>query len=262
MITVLKEKGIHAVDGGHHQNRPTYNALCHFDLSYIEFISASDKKKLRLMNHPKFSLMESIIKNGFTEGFIRFIVRTHDIQKTAAYFENKGLEVIGPVPLSRVTPDGSVSRWKLLFVGDTNDGPNFPYFIQWDESDNDRIRNLVEKGIIGKHSYRTKFSHITIAVKDLEKTVENWAELFNLQMGGTYIDNKLQAKCRTLFLNGGNIVLSSPMDDGIVSKVLIEHGEKPFKVTLIRDIKKESFELFGGSYQIETQQSIQLLGGT
>ena len=45
-IEVLKEKGIHAIKGGEHQNGQTYNTLSYFDLSYIEFIGVFDKQRI------------------------------------------------------------------------------------------------------------------------------------------------------------------------------------------------------------------------
>ncbi|WP_084220077.1 VOC family protein [Jeotgalibacillus soli] len=43
----LKQKGIHAVIGGIHENWGTQNSLLHAGLSYIEYLTIIDQKKQR-----------------------------------------------------------------------------------------------------------------------------------------------------------------------------------------------------------------------
>lgn len=250
-IRTLGSKGIHAVEGGAHQNRPTYNALSHFDLSYIEFLSTSDRKKLEQMKHPEHSLIQTIIKKQFKVGFARFIIRTDDIEAAAQHFLDKGLTVNGPVYLSREQPDGSLLEWRLLFIGDEKGGLELPYFIQWNESDEERKKELIEREIIVSHPAEVTFSHIKIAVNDLEKTVDKWAGLLGLQAGESYTDEELQATCQTLFLSGGNLVFCSPLGSGIVSEALKQQGEGPFQVNLSSKQTNDLFEFNGGRYQIK-----------
>ena len=47
------------------------------------------------------------------------MIRTDDIEGAANYFRGKGLQVNGPVPKSRKTPDGRVIEWHLLYIGET-----------------------------------------------------------------------------------------------------------------------------------------------
>lgn len=253
VIAILREKGIHAVEGGEHQNRPTYNTLSYFDLSYIEFISTNDRELLEQIEHPKYSLMESIIKNGYTEGFARFVIRTTNIEEAAQYFRDQGLTVNGPVPLSRKRPDGSVLEWRLLFIGSENEELELPFIIQWNESDEERRNDLIDRGVIKPHPSGAVFSHVTFAVRDLENTVEKWASRFDLTVGDAYIDKELQANCRTLKLPGGNLVFSSPIGDGVVSEVLKKRDEKPFQVSFSGGKETITFDFFGGSYKINGQ---------
>ncbi|EIJ78482.1 hypothetical protein PB1_13029 [Bacillus methanolicus PB1] len=73
-IAILKENGIYAVEGGVHENCGTYNALSYFDLSYIEFLSTYDRKLVEQTEHPKHSLMETVVNDRFTEGFSRVAI--------------------------------------------------------------------------------------------------------------------------------------------------------------------------------------------
>lgn len=250
-IGMFKDEGIHAVEGGKHGNRPTYNMLSYFDLSYIEMIGTTDKKVLEQMDHPRHSMIETIINDGYKEGFVRFVVRTTNIEKAAEHFRSKGLTVNGPVPLSRKRPDGSLLEWQLLFIGSEEDELQLPYIIEWKESDEERRNELTESEIIVDHPISANFSHVSFAVTDLDKMIENWSDWLGLrEIGTAFIDEHLQARCRTLELPGGNLVFCSPIGDGVVADILAERGEKPFQVSF-RSTNNRLFELFGGRYQLE-----------
>src|SRR5690625_3978597 len=180
VIPFLKEKGIHAVIGGEHQRRPTYNVLSYFDLSYIEFIGTSDREELQEMDHGPFSMIQTIIDSDFSAGFKRFVLRTNDIEAAKDHFLKEGLQVNGPVALSRKKPDGSILEWKLLFIGRDNDRLEYPYMIQWGKEDDLLRRDLINEGAIDTQDQQLKISHINIAVKDLPRTIKHWSRLFGL----------------------------------------------------------------------------------
>lgn len=250
-IADLKEEGIHAVEGGKHGNRPTFNVLTYFDLSYIEIIGTSDKQTLEQMNHPRHSMIETIIESGYKEGFVRFVVRTSDIQQAAEHFRSKGLTVNGPVPLSRKRPDGTLLEWNLLFIGKEDEDLQLPYIIQWNESDAERREDLTERGVIAPHDTEAEFSHVHFAVHDVNQVIKDWSEWLDLpEIGEAYVDDKLQATCRTLGLPGGNLVFCEPIREGLVSSILKERGEKPFQMNFKGNIA-EDFEISGGRYHLE-----------
>lgn len=249
-IKNLKEHGIHGVQGGAHVNLGTHNTLSYFDLSYIEFLGLSDRKLFEQSEHPKHSLTESIINDQFVEGFSRFAARTTDIEGVARHFRENGLDVNGPVPLKRKRPDGSVISWQLLFVGDETDELQLPFIIQWDDDDEKRRLDQVERGIITPHQAGVSFSHVTFAVKDAERTAAKWAKLLKLDIGRKYVDPSLHATCQVLELAGGDLVFASPDGAGVVANILKERGERPFRVTLSSGTNDHSFELLGATYQL------------
>ncbi|MFL0362134.1 VOC family protein [Pseudobacillus sp. 179-B 2D1 NHS] len=250
-IAFLKEKGIAAVEGGVHENRGTYNAVSYFDLSYIELLSTYDKELVRQTQHPKHSFLETVAEEQFTEGFSRIAIRTTDIEGAAKHFKNKGLTIYGPESFSRKRPDGSLVEWQLLYIGDPAGGMELPFIIQWQEEDAERKKELIERKVIQPHPSKAVLSHVTFAVRDLEKKIGQWAEWLKLEAGEVFIDEVLQAKCQSLELQGGRLVFGSPIGEGIVADVLRQRGERPFQVALSSPIKSESFSLFGGIYQIE-----------
>lgn len=248
-MTIFKEKGLHAIAGGEHQNGQTYNTLSYFDLSYIEFIGVLDKKVFEQTEHSKRSLMHTVVEDGFTEGFSRFVMRTDDIEGAARYFREKGLMVDGPLPRSRKRPDGSVIEWHLLLIGNEDGDLELPYVIDWNESDEERREKLIESGAVTSDSSGAVFTELSFAVKNVDDIVGKWSDWLNLQVGEEIIDEELNAKCRTLKLPGGDLVFCSPLSDGIVSEVLQTRGEKPFQVKFTSGQEVESFELFGGFFK-------------
>ncbi|KMY53286.1 hypothetical protein AC623_04170 [Bacillus sp. FJAT-27231] len=250
-IAFLKEKGIAAVEGGVHENRGTYNAVSYFDLSYIELLSTYDKELVKQTQHPRHSFLETVAEEQFTEGFSRVAIRTTDIEGAARHFREKGLMVNGPESFSRKRPDGSLVEWQLLYIGQLNGELELPFIIQWKEKDEERRQELTGSKVIQPHPSKAVFSHVTFAVRDLEKTVRQWSEWFDLEAGEKFFDETLQAQCQALELKGGRFVFSSPVGDGIVASVLRQRGERPFQVSLSSPVNSSSFELFGGMYEIK-----------
>lgn len=249
-IEGFKEKGINVVEGGAHNRGGTYNTLSYFDLSYIEFLGTTDIELLKDMEHPGHSLLETIVNNNFKEGFAKFAIRTTNIEAAAKHFREKGLTANGPFPLARKRPDGSVIEWQLLYPGEKGESLGLPFIIQWNESDEERKKDLTERNTITEHPSEAQFSHLTFAVDDLTKTVQKWSNYLNLKTGHVSFDEELQANTQTLLLPGGNLVFASPTGDGIVSNILEQHGEKLFQTNLTGNID-QSFEFFGAKYKMK-----------
>lgn len=250
VITSLKKLGIQGVEGGVHQNYGTRNMLSYFDLSYIEFLTTYDRELVKQLDHYKYSLMETIVNDHFEEGFSRFAIRTTDIEATAKKLANKGLDVTGPMPLSRKRPDGRVIDWQLLFVGSSKEELPLPFIIQWNESDEERRKDLISRKVIVPHPAGVSFSHVSFAVKNAQETANKWASYFDLTPGEEYIDENLQARCKALKLKGGHLVFCSPIGEGIVSHALEKRGETIFQVNLSGGLQEESIMLFGGNYRL------------
>lgn len=223
--------GLHAVEGGKHEGLGTYNALSYYGLSYIELIGVYDKKAAEGSADMKYSLRESLKNDQFTEGLSRIALRSDDLEKVAQKFRQLGLEVYGPHPMSRKRPDGSVVSWKLLYAGKQGEKLNLPFFIEWDERDEERKQDLIERSVIANHDKGDiRLSYVGFAVQNLEETAKRWADYLELQEGESFFDSSLNATGKRLHLNGGDIVLFSPNGEGRVSEVIENRGEKPFLV--------------------------------
>lgn len=178
MAEKTRELGLHTVEGGKHEMWGTYNALCYFGLSYIEFIGVFDKELLEQSAEIPFTLHASYKKRNEQDGLTRIALRTNSIEEDAVKLRERGYEVIGPDSFSRVRPDGSVLTWKLLHFGKKDSPFEFPFLIQWDGSDEERYNDLAKNGTIQKHPIgEVSIKEISFTVTDL-KWAEEWADLF------------------------------------------------------------------------------------
>ncbi|GIO23066.1 VOC family protein [Oceanobacillus sp. J11TS1] len=245
----LRELGLHVVDGGRHENGGTYNTLSYFGLSYIELIGLFDKR-LAEQSAEKYSLRDTFQKDNYAIGLSRIALRSQNLDEEAKRFKALGLDVNGPVPLSRKRPDGSVVKWKLLFAGNTEDKLDLPFFIQWDESDDERLRDLKEQETIAEHNRgNLALAAVGFAVENAEATMEKWSAYLDLEKGERFTDEALNATGHRLKLPGGDIVFYSPNGEGTVSETLAKRGEKPFIVDFSGANQKEQFEVKKAIYR-------------
>lgn len=223
--------GLHAVEGGKHESLGTYNSLSYFDLSYIELIGVYNKEAVVSSSDMKYSLRETLKNDQFVEGLSRIALRSNDLESVAERFRQLGLDVYGPHPMSRKRPDGSVVSWKLLYAGKQGEKLDLPFFIEWDQKDEERKQDLKDRSVIAKHEKGDiHLSYVGFAVQKHDETAKKWADYLDLQEGETFIDSSLNATGKRLHVKGGDIVLFSPNGEGRVSDILNKRGEKPFLV--------------------------------
>lgn len=242
--------GLHAVEGGKHESLGTYNALSYYDLSYIELIGVYDQQAVLASSDLKYSLRETLRNDQFKEGLSRIALRSTDLERDAEWFRQLGLEVYGPHPMSRKRPDGSIVSWKLLYVGKQGEQLALPFFIEWDQGDEERKQDLINRSVIVKHDKgNVRLSYVGFAVEKLEETAKKWAQYLNLQEGETFVDQSLNATGKRLHLKGGDIVLYSPNGVGRVSEVIKKRGEKPFLVQFEGSIQEKEVQVYEATYR-------------
>ncbi|MEA2660993.1 MAG: hypothetical protein QOH08_565 [Chloroflexota bacterium] len=120
--------------GGRHTGRGSHNAIVRFRLDYLELISVYDEAEARSAGRGE--LLEFLAAR---EGAAAFALATEDIDAEAARIRAGGLEVIGPFAMERLRPDGSRLSWRLAIPGDGSYGRPWPFFIQWDQPDAERL---------------------------------------------------------------------------------------------------------------------------
>lgn len=252
----LKKRGIHAVNGGRHEKRGSYNTLSYFDqLKYIEMLGIYDEKLFADAGAAEllYSPFQEIARNNYREGFAKVNLRTNDLHALKERLESHGVKTNGPVPLSRKKPDGTLLEWELLYAGDHPGELPLPFFIDWGVSDKEREAALRSDGTIARHEAGDlKFAEVIFAVNDGEEVSAFWKKLFDLTEAEPYVDEKLRARCFPLKLGDVTFIFASPLEkeEGAIKRALDENGEHPYIVTLTGAKEERSFTLFGGRYEL------------
>lgn len=230
----LARLGIHAVQGGRHESIGTYNALTYFDLSYIEWFGVFDP--LLLPPHkgtPRYGLIETLAADGYTEGLSRVLLRTRQIEEVAAHLAAQGLDIVGPIDMSRRRPDGKLISWRLVFAGSPDGETPLPMFIQWDDSDEDRRAELDRHGTIAAHERGPlKLDYVAFAVRNLAKTAADWSRLLGLEASAPSYNEHWQGNSQTIRVGDVSLLLIQPEQGGQAWDVLQQRGERPFAIGL------------------------------
>ncbi len=252
-IGTVSEKGIHTIKGGRHETWGTYNSLSYFDLSYIEFLGIEHLSIAQ--KHNENQLVKQIVHQLAVEnreGPAKIAIRTNQIENLAVKLKLDGYTVYGPLPGQRVTAEGQMIKWSLLFLEDHPNKLSLPFFIQWEKSDEERLSTFTEQGLLGRHSAGSpNFESVGFAVRDLKESVKKWGHILNLLPGEEFIDDDLQARCQKLPLPGTNLLFCTPLGKGPTDKVLNERGEVPFLVNLTETNQKCFFEMVNGYWRFQ-----------
>ncbi|TDM30752.1 VOC family protein [Macrococcoides canis] len=132
------------INGGMHEQLGTYNKLSYTNLSYIEFIDAYDRAlvhKAAQSAEERLSFAASLERTEYVEGFKRLCFRTDDINALKEHFNQLGVNTIGPSHMQRVTPEGQIIEWQLLYI-DEDRYYELPFFIQWGATESERMQTL------------------------------------------------------------------------------------------------------------------------
>jgi catechol 2,3-dioxygenase-like lactoylglutathione lyase family enzyme len=140
-----------------------------------------------------------------------------------------GLEMVGPFEMKRERPDGRVLTWRLLVPVDIPWRRRWPFFIQWDDPDEER---LSVEGVGAHPNGARALRRVAVAVRDLEEAVRLYSTLFDAEPGRRDERADLAAERATFDIRSFTIDLLAPSGDGPVRQALERDGEGPFEVTV------------------------------
>jgi hypothetical protein len=244
-VEMMKQFGFRAVEGGSHANWGTWNSLTYFDLLYIEFLAIEHEDVARQSTNPLAKQVLQEKESG--EGLCQLAIRTNDIKQTAKDLQQRGLRIADRTSGMRKRSDGSIMEWSMLFAESDEVQHSLPFFIQWKESDEERRKELTDRGMIAPHPNGvTGIQSIAYAVHNVQETVSRWTAWFNGEAGEIYTDEELQAVCQPLQFQNTVILFCEPKGNGIVKQVLEKRGERPFLVEL--EGRAQKTELMGSVY--------------
>lgn len=248
----LRAEGLHVVPGGKHEQWGTYNALCYFNEIYIELIGINDHKKFKEAAAIPYTLHETYARNNFKNGLTRVAISTTAIQEDAERFRAAGYDVIGPDRFSRTRPDGSLVSWQLLHVGNKNAQIDFPFFIQWELQEEERVNDMKERGIIDKHAAgHLKIADVSYIVSNFEMA-RSLLHLCHLE-NTIKVDEEMKVEVMTVHTPSGNLSFYRPYDEGDVWNALMENGPGLYTVVLT-GAKEERVLYFQNANYLFTKQ--------
>lgn len=192
-VSFWKQQNLHAIIGGRHEQWGTRNALLYGKDSYIEWLALEDRETAESADHP---LTQLLLHNG--PGFGTVCFRTSSITELDQRLTESGFQTSGILDGSRKTDDGRLIEWKMLFINEEPSArlPN-PFFIQWNETDEERYEGLKTVGAIKPANESIVLDRCIFGVEDVEETSERWRELLggSLQLPNCLIEfRKLEGK--------------------------------------------------------------------
>lgn len=168
--------GVTPVVGGIHPGRGTRNKLASAgDRMYLEII-APDPEQMPFdpVANPVQAFAHTISQMPGPEVDM-FAFSTTDLEEAAAVGRKLGLEVVGPSPGQRITPDGVLIRWSHVdFIGH-DFGQFIPFAINWLDSPHPSAtspRGAVIEGITVEHPRAEELREIYEALGVPARVVE------------------------------------------------------------------------------------------
>ncbi len=223
--------GLHAQFGGRHTGRGTHNGIVRFGLDYLELLAIYDPAELA---GPAGQTMIDFLDRR-AGGLIGFALATDAIEQLTERVAQAGLEAFGPFAMERARPDGRVLKWRLLVPNQSAWRRPYPFFIQWDVPDEERL--AWEKP--GIHPLgATAVAGVAVTVRDLAGAKTLYQQHFGLTLLAEDAVPELGARRARFGLGSSAIDLLTPEAAGPVRDELDRLGEGVFQVNLrARDLE-------------------------
>lgn len=218
--------GFQVYSGGRHTGLGTENALIRFGLDYLELLGIYDQEQVRGAGISRETLAEYLAHHE--GGMLGFALATDDIEGLAERFRRTGLDALGPYAMQRQRPDGVVLRWRLLVPGGSAWRQPWPFFIQWEMDDRERLR--VETP--GKHALGAKrVCGVSVVVREAQAA----RHLYESQLGLTpaFEDETDDGPCVTYRVGEFTIDVLCARAGSSAGRFLDENGEGLYQVMLL-----------------------------
>lgn len=199
VVKELQKRHLNAVVGGSHENWGTYNALLYTRDSYIEFLTVEDEMKVHHSEHPLISHLKYDLSEG--AGFGTICLRTNDIQALKGQLTSRGFKTSDIYQAQRRTASNTVRKWKMLFI-DKKIGQQLPYpfFIEWEEGDQERYEALQKDGTIKETNMNLSIEACIFNVANPRFAAAAWGKCLDIRPSGPD-ENELQLpNSRLVFL--------------------------------------------------------------
>ncbi len=227
-VASYRSLGFDVSPGGRHERHGTHNALIRFgDFGYVEMLGVYDAGQAVESAFSGRTLTEFV--RGRDGGLVGHCYATDDIEREAACAREAGVEMVGPFEMHRARPDGRTLSWRLTVPVDVPWRRRWPFIIQWDDPDEERL--AVE--VAGTHENgATSVVGVSVAVHDLEEATDLYSVLFESGPHRTDEVPNLAASRASFDVRGFVIDLLAPTGEGPVREALQRDGEGPFEARI------------------------------
>lgn len=247
-VEAYRRLGFDVFPGGRHEHRGTHNALIRFGgADYIELLGVYDPEIAVESGLNGRTLAEFV--HNWEGGLVGHCYATDDIEAEAARMREAGLEMVGPFEMRRARPDGRTLTWRLLVPEDIPWRRRWPFFIQWDDPDEER---LSVEGVGNHPNGAVSITGVSVVVRDLDEAVGLYSILFGSDSLGTDEVSDLGADRARFNVCGFTIDLLSPTGSGRVREALERYDEGPFDVRIeVADLEAAADFLAGVGVVLE-----------
>ncbi|WP_462413005.1 VOC family protein [Neobacillus sp. Marseille-QA0830] len=182
-IQVFKDNGLIAFKGGSHKFWGTYNALSYFGLTYIEFLAIENRELASSIQEPNRVVKDAVTTLPEHEALSRVAIRSDNIEETVERLKANGLAVSPIMAGKRLNAHGQLIEWKMVTIDGDFQGLVYPFVIQWKGTDEERLKNLAETGVIQPHpAGEVTIESALFTVSDPIATAQHWQNLFDLSI--------------------------------------------------------------------------------
>jgi catechol 2,3-dioxygenase-like lactoylglutathione lyase family enzyme len=131
-IQAYQQLGFEVRPGGRHTGLGTHNALIRFELEYLELLAVYDEAEAARSGGPGQFMIEYL--RDRPGALLGFALASDNLDEEAA----RGVPG-QPFAMERARPDGHVLSWRLLIPGEHTWRRPWPFLIQWDTPDEQRV---------------------------------------------------------------------------------------------------------------------------
>ena len=225
-IARFQHLGFDARPGGRHTGRGSHNGLIRFGLDYIELLSVYDEAEARAYSHDGQTLVDKL--DGKEASLFSYALATRAIEEDAQRFTGTGSVLPQPNPMSRTRPDGQKLSWRTLAPGGASWHRPWPFLIQWDTPDEQRL----QIDLPGTHSNGAKgWVKIAIVTPDLAPVIDVYRNQLGLELLSQENDVELAAQRATFGIGDRRSEILAPEGKGPAQEILAEKGEGPFALS-------------------------------
>ncbi len=226
-VEAYRKLGFDTRPGGRHTRRGTHNAIIRFGLDYLELISVIDPDEAAAAGGNNVDLIDFLGRHaGGPLGF----AMAADVDRLAASWGPDLVPLVGPYPMERTRADGLLLRWRLLVPGGSAWRRAWPFFIQWETPDADRLRQEAP----GRHANGASgVAGVSVAVRSTAAALR----IYSRELGLTLVeegepDSGNGARRTRLALGDFRIDLLEPAGPGPVKNAVAGEGEGLYEISL------------------------------